>query len=162
MKRLISYTVSSLLLAFVLLIMKKTNDLPQDLYQLSDAVFLEKVDYFSNYKLLRKSNGDYETIDVSITLINKIADLIIYYSNSTKEYCIITGDAEVQGFKDMESISNQYHLGKISLLPPRKFIEEYKKYDLLKTIREITLILIVLFIILIFKEVIVKLKSKNG
>ena len=161
MRRFIFYIISLLLLAFVLFTLKKVNDLPQDLYQLSDSIYLEKVDYFSNYKLLKKTNSNYETIDASITSINKIANLIIYYSNSKKEYYVINNNLQVQRFKNMQSINNDYHLGEISLLLPWQFIEKYKKHDFIKTIREITVILIVLFIILLFKELIITLKSKK-
>ncbi len=161
MKRIIFFTVSLVLLVTFLFVMKKWIGLPQDLYPLSDSIYLEKVDYFSNYTLLKKTNNDYEKINTSISEINRISNVIICFSNSTKEYFVITDNAEILKFDNIESIKNQYYLGEISLLSPWQFIEKYKRDDLLKTIREITIILIVLFIILLFRELIVKLKSNN-
>ncbi|MBW6533779.1 MAG: hypothetical protein K0B11_02105 [Mariniphaga sp.] len=161
MKRLLLFTLSLLLLLSFLFVMKKWIDLPQDLYPLSDSLYLEKVDYFSNYSLLKKTNDDYEKIITSISKINRISNIIICFSNSTKEYFVITDNAEVQKFNNIESINNQYNLSEITLLSPWQFIEKYKKHDFFKTIREIIVILIILLIILLFRELIVKLKSKN-
>jgi len=130
--------------------------LPQDLYRLSDRIFLEKVDYFSSYRLLKKVNDDYVLLDASITKINRISDTVICYSNSTKEYLVISKNDNVQRF---DNLKNQYNIHEESLLSPWQFIEKYKQHDRLKTIREILLILIVLIVVLLLRELIVKLKS---
>lgn len=161
MKRLIFFGTSLLFLVFVLFVMKKSIELPQDMYQLSDSIFIEKIDYFSDYRLIKKMDSDYEIINASISGINKISNLLVCYSSPTKKYFVISENSEVQQFESLESIKKQYSFYEISFLSPWQFIENYKKHDFSKTIREVIVILIVLFVVLLLRVLIMKLKSSD-
>lgn len=161
MKRLILYFASLLFLVILLLILNEKEDLPQDYYKLADGIYLEKVDYFSKYRLIKKVNDKNEVLNASISQINEFSDMFVCYTKATNQYVVISKDGNIQMFKDSATLKNQYEFEESSLLSPWQFIENYKMSDRLKTIREIVLISIVLFVVLILKEFLVKLRSNN-
>ena len=159
MKKLILYGISLCFLIIAFIFLNKENDCPQDLYKLNDSIYLEKVDYFSHYRIIEKSEKDYKRI---VDLVSKIGvenEKIVYQLDSDKKYYILTKNTEIVVFKDLPRLKETYSISNLKLTSPWQFIEGYKKTDFKKTVREIVTIAIIVQLTLIFLVFIKYLKT---
>lgn len=162
MKKTIFFGASLCLSLIALFFLNKENDCPQNLYRLKDNIYLEKIDYFSHYRIIQKSGNNNTAIKDFVSRIGMEDEIIICQLDSDKKFYLILEDAEPRAYESLSLLKEMNSIPNIKLISPWQFIEGYKKTDHKKTLHEIIIIAIIIQITLLLVLLIKYLKKDKA
>lgn len=150
MKKTKSYPLLFSLLALLIatyFVFRYKDIYKQDNYKLNTNFYLEKIDYFSKYSILKKSNNDYVTIITDIEAISILKDsyLIKFKEKSTLKYLYLYSFSDEYIITDNLNDFEKLILSQdIIWKKPWQIVEIETLSNPIKLIRQILLILIII------------------
>lgn len=162
--------IPTLILVLAFIKIRENSHAPADLYELVPGYYINKVDYFSKYTIVKKTNDSFQTIvpDVEELYAFNEGYLVKYSINKERKIMYLSDKYKEPIIADrLNELADLLNTDKIIWNEPRKVVESMTLQNPVKLSSEILLILIVILLFYTIMKVfgfkkIKKISLENG